>query len=100
MLLDILLTFGISLLVGAAALLTYIKNEYKAQRTVDKIWLVVVQKLMVSQVAGFLMWLLADMWHMPRSATGMAIIAAAWLGDIFIDKIAERWGGTAASKIT
>ncbi|MGI4938117.1 MAG: hypothetical protein ACRYF5_15480 [Janthinobacterium lividum] len=92
MLLDLLMTFGISLLVGSAALLTFIKNEYRDKGKVDRIRLIVAQKLLVSQVAGFGMYLMADGWNLSRSTTGISIIAAAWLGDIFLDKLAGRYG--------
>jgi hypothetical protein len=88
-LLDVLMTIGISVLVGLTSLLVAMKAAYEKDGKIDRLWLFVSSKMLCSTVAGITTYFCAGLLGMPRDGAVIAIIGMAYCGTVAMERLSN-----------
>lgn len=88
--LDLLLTAGMSVLVGLTSLLVDMKAAYEKDGKIDRLWLFVSSKMLCSTVAGIATYLGAGLLGLPRNAAVLAIIGMSFCGTVALQKLSQN----------
>lgn len=97
--LSILMTLMLSTLVGITALLHAMKKEYEKQGEIKRIWLFMASNLAGSNTAGLFVFFGADSWGIPTGAKAVAIMAAAYGGNWFIERAVQSFANKTVPEV-
>lgn len=89
-LLSILMTFILSTVMGATALLHAMIDEYTKKDKIDRLWLFVSSKMLSSNAAGLVMFFSADSLGVPTSWMAGAVMVASFGGTTFIQWVYNK----------
>lgn len=94
--LAVLMTIVLSTLSGITALLHAMKQEYEKNAAIARLWLLIASKLFGSNMAGLLMFFFGESLGLDDAKQAMAIIAAAFGGTWFIERVLQSFTNTIA----
>jgi len=90
-LLSILATLLLSSVVGITALLSALKKEYEKSGEIKRLWLFIASNVTGSNTAGLFVYFGADSWGIPNGGKAVAIMAAAYGGNWFIERAVQSF---------